>query len=77
MPKIVPATQPVSQPPAILTPLERIAEISEKVKVAAEGLNRLVVEIESVALETQEYIDKVNKDGAKLRQLQDLLKGLS
>lgn len=80
---VPPAAAPAAPAPhaaaaaPVFSPLERIASLSERVSAVMRQLQELSSEIESVALETQDYLDRVNKDGAKLRQLQALLKDLS
>ena len=69
-------TQPTPQK-ADTTPLERIGGLSAQVLSIIQSLHQLAADIEAAALEVEEQIEKINKDGEKLKQLQQLLKSLS
>lgn len=70
-------TQPVPSQKADLTPLERIGSLSAQVLTIIQSMHQLAADIEAAAIEVEEQIEKINKDGEKLKQLQALLKSLS
>jgi uncharacterized protein YfcZ (UPF0381/DUF406 family) len=69
-------TQPVPEK-SDLTPLERIGSLSARVLTIIQSLHQLAADIEATAIDVEEQIEKINKDGEKLKQLQTLLKSLS
>lgn len=69
--------QPIAQPKSETTALERISNLSAQLPPIIQSLQKLAADIEATAIEIEESIEKTNKDNAKLRQLQELLKALS
>ena len=59
-------------PPAI----DRLAVLADKARALGQELKSLASDIESAALDAEELIQQMNKDSAKLHQLQELLKGI-
>lgn len=68
-------TKPAPQQSNV-TPLERIGGLSSQVLGIIQSLHQLAADIEATALEVEEQIEKIQKDSARLKQLQELLKGL-
>lgn len=65
----------LSKPPA--TPLDRLGEIANWVEGVCKDLHLLKGELETVAIEVQQYLEDIQAKNTKLKQLQDLLKGLA
>jgi len=57
-------------------PMDRLAALSAQVRVLSNQVLAIATEIENVALDVQDRLDRIHADTAKLRQLQELLKGL-
>lgn len=68
--KVVQPMSPQKQPVQSNDPISRMAELADQARAIAK-------EIESVALEMEERIERVNKEAETLRQLQTLLKSLN
>ena len=68
-------TQPAPQKTDV-TALERIGGLSSQVLVIIQSLHQLAADIEATAIEVEEQMEKINRDSATLKQLQQLLKGL-
>jgi hypothetical protein len=59
-----------------ITPLERIGGLTTQVLAIIKSMQQLAADIEVAALDVEEQIEKIQKDSARLKQLQELLKGL-
>lgn len=74
------AEQPASQ--AAATPqrddgtLAKLAELSNALRASAESLENFANDLDDVAIEVEERIQKINADSEKLSQLRALLKGI-
>lgn len=68
--------QPASEPSKPADPLSRLASLAEKARALSGDLKTLATEIESAALDVESRIELEHADTAKLRQLQQILKGL-
>lgn len=82
--KVVPAEAVASPSPPVLTivpkpkdAMDQLAAIAETARSLAAQLNKLAKDIEDAALEVEGRIEAASADGAKLRQLQTLLKSLT
>lgn len=75
--EVMPAinTKPKAQE-STTTPLERIGGLSSQVLTIIQTLHQLAADIDAAAIEVEEQIQKVHKDSTRLKQLQELLKGL-
>jgi hypothetical protein len=70
-------TQPVPQKAtANVTPLERIGGLSQQVLAIIQTMHQLAADIEAVAIEVEEQMEKIEKDTILLRQFQQFLKGM-
>lgn len=68
-------TQPAPQKTDVnVTPLERIGGLSAQVLAIIQNLHQLAADIEATALEVEEQMEKIQKDGARLKHFQELLK---
>ena len=56
------------------TPLERIGRLSAQVLAIIQNMHQLAADIEATALEVEEQMEKIQKDGARLKHFQELLK---
>ena len=63
--------------PTKATPLERIGGLSARVLSLIQSLHQLAADIDATAIEVEEQIEKIQKDSAKLKQLQEILKGIA
>jgi len=61
---------------AATDPLDRLAALAQSLRDLSKMANNLANEIEAAALDVDARIQAASADGAKLRQLQALLKGL-
>jgi len=69
-----------SQPFALVEskrPLDRMATLAARMRNTAAEMKVMADEAEEVALAFEEEVNKASKDGAKLKQLQELLRGLA
>lgn len=57
-------------------PMERLAVAAKNTRDLAEKIRAMADDIEEIALDVDERIQKIQADTAKLRQLQDLLKSI-
>jgi hypothetical protein len=71
----IPAPEPVAEP-VPSSALDRLAQVSAKIKALAQTVTDLAREIDDVALEVHADIQNVNADHAKLSQLKNLLKSI-
>lgn len=71
-----PAPEPDPEPPAPTEPLVDIGTLAVRMRAQAEVLMAMADELERVGLEFEARVEHANEDGAKLRQLQALLKSI-
>lgn len=57
--------------------MEKLAEIALRARQLAEAIGTLANDIEECAIEVEERIESAQKDGAKLKQLHELIKSIS
>lgn len=56
--------------------MDKLAELAEKLRSSAAEMSKMASDIDSVAIEVEERIQRVNDNAGKLKQLQALLKDL-
>lgn len=66
----------IANKPERVEPMERLAVAAKNTRDLAEKIRAMADEIEEIALDVDERIQKIHADTAKLRQLQDLLKSI-
>lgn len=78
-----PAPKPEKAPTPIFKlveskrPFDRMAALAQRMREKANEFSAMAAEAEELALAFEEEVTKASKDGAKLKQLQELLRGLS
>lgn len=78
--QVVQATTPAAAEPSPLPSdrgtLTKLAELSMRLRAAANTLTKFADDIDDVAIEVEERIQKINADSETLSQLRALLKGI-
>lgn len=60
-----------------ITPIDRMVALSESVHILAKSLQEIQEQVETITIQIQDDFERANQSGAKLKQLQELLKGLT
>lgn len=65
-----------TQEPKTKDAVDRLADLAESMRTLSKLAEETARQLDAVALEVVDQLDKASQDGARLRQLQALLKGL-